>query len=366
MNRTTTTLADGRELHYYDGASRVRRPAPDQRPLEQVGARSELRFDPVLEEWVIVAGHRQGRTHRPSAGDCPLCPSGEGRLTEVPADDYDVVVFENRFPALSGREPGLATGPTPSGPVPPVVLDGSRPGVGRCEVVCFTPEHDVAFADLSRSQAELVVDAWRDRTEALSADPSVEQVFCFENHGVDIGVTLEHPHGQIYGYPFVTPRTRQAMASAEGYHQRTGRNLFDDVLARERADASRVVLESAEWTAFVPHAARWPFEIHLYPNHRVRDLAHLSDAQAKDLAGVSLDVMGRFERLFDGPSAYVAGWHQTPTRAGDDDMALHLEVFTVRRAADKLKYLAGSESGMGAFTNDVVPEEAARRLRAAA
>ncbi|MFJ6949731.1 DUF4931 domain-containing protein, partial [Streptomyces wuyuanensis] len=182
MKKTVTRLADGRELLYYDSRDDVVRDAVDRRPLEAIATTSEVRHDPLLGDAVAVASHRQGRTYHPPVGECPLCPSREGRLSEIPDSDYDVVVFENRFPSLTGEN-------------------------GHCEVVCFTPDHDASFAALTEEQAALVLDAWTDRTAELAERPQVRQVFCFENRGTEIGVTLGHPHGQIYAYPFVTPRT---------------------------------------------------------------------------------------------------------------------------------------------------------------
>jgi UDPglucose--hexose-1-phosphate uridylyltransferase len=208
-----------------------------------------------------------------------------------------------------------------------------------------------------------VTEALIDRTTALSALPGVAQVYCFENRGAEIGVTQPHPHGQIYAYPFVTPRTARALDGALAYARRTGRNLADDVLAAERAAGERIVLAGPHWTAFVPHAARWPYEVHLYPNRRVPDLASLRPAERAELAIAELDVLGRFARLFDEPAPYISAWHQAPVAAGREQLALHLELFTMRRSSDKLKYLAGSESGMDAFANDILPERAAARLR---
>jgi UDPglucose--hexose-1-phosphate uridylyltransferase len=209
----------------------------------------------------------------------------------------------------------------------------------------------------------LVVEAWVDRTLELSRLPHVEQVFCFENRGREIGVTLSHPHGQIYAYPFVTPRTRRMLDTARGHRERTWRNLFADVLDEERAAGVRVVVESQHWTAFVPAAARWPVEVHLYPRRHVADLPALTDDERDDFAEIYLDLLGRFEALFEVPLPYIAAWHQAPVRIDRDLAYLHLQVFSIRRAVDKLKYLAGSESGMGAFVTDVLPEDIARRLR---
>ncbi|MFD8321923.1 galactose-1-phosphate uridylyltransferase [Kitasatospora purpeofusca] len=389
--RTVTELADGRELIYYDrGTPPTDRAVADLRPLDAVAPSSEVRQDPMTGAWVTVAAHRQARTYHPPADECPLCPSREGRLSEIPAGDYQVAVFENRFPSLAG-EPGTH-------PVPPALddpLHSRGPGVGRCEVVCFTADHDASFADLDEDHARLVLDAWTDRTAELSALPGVRQVYCFENRGTEIGVTLAHPHGQVYALPFVPPRTAKMIDRAARHRAATGRNLFDDLVAAERASAdsliagssavgpagspaadsapgdrpedSRVVLAGEHWTAFVPFAARWPYEVHLFPNRRVPDFTGLNEDERAEFPRIYLDLLRRFDRLFsDGDrqvrAPYIAAWHQAPA-GHEDELALHLELFTVRRTADKLKYLAGTESGMEAFMNDVAPEFAARRLR---
>ncbi|WP_344466353.1 galactose-1-phosphate uridylyltransferase [Kitasatospora kazusensis] len=369
MKKTTTKLADGRELIYYDADDAAVRDAADPRPLEPTTALSEIRRDPATGDWVTVAAHRQGRIYHPPADECPLCPSRDGRLSEVPASDYDVVVFENRFPALSTDAVAHITGSDDP-------LRTRAPGAGRCEVVCFTAEHDSSFADLTEAKAGLVLEAWTDRTAELSALPGVQQVFCFENRGAEIGVTLAHPHGQIYAFPFAAPRTVKMIAEAAIHRERTGRNLFEDLVATEQADSERVVLAGEHWTAFVPFAARWPYEVHLYPNRRVADLTRLGPAERAEFPAVYLELLRRFDRLFaeDGagtgtapkaqtaPTPYIAAWHQAPAQLGEE-LALHLELFTIRRTVGKLKFLAGVESGMDAFVNDVSPEAAAQRLR---
>ncbi|MFD4346254.1 galactose-1-phosphate uridylyltransferase [Streptomyces coelicoflavus] len=348
MKKTSTRLADGRELVYYDLRDDTVRDAADRRPLERTVTTSEIRRDPLLGDSVAVASHRQGRTYHPPADQCPLCPSRGDRLSEIPDSSYDVVVFENRFPSLAGDS-------------------------GRCEVVCFTSDHDASFADLSEDQARLVLDAWTDRTSELSHLPSVDQVFCFENRGAEIGVTLGHPHGQIYAYPFTTPRTALMLRSLAAHKDATGgENLFDSVLAEELS-GDRVVLEGEHWAAFVPYAAHWPYEVHLYPKRRVPDLLGLDEAARTEFPQVYLELLRRFDRIFgegEPPTPYIAAWHQAPFGQLDefegvtrDDFALHLELFTIRRTSGKLKFLAGSESGMNVFINDVPPERAAGRLR---
>jgi UDPglucose--hexose-1-phosphate uridylyltransferase len=363
VRRRAARLADGRELIYFDDAGRdpsVADPrhldAPDRRDLPGPPSPSELRYDPLLDEWVAVAIHRQTRTFLPPPDECPLCPSTEDRWTEIPAADYDVAVFENRFPSFAGADQAPSPGPTPFTPV--------RPGAGRCEVVCYTSDHHASFADLPPARVRTVIDALADRTTALSALPQVEQVFCFENRGVEIGVTLHHPHGQIYATPFVTPRTRAMQAAARRYAERTdGRNLYADVLAAEQKAGERVVAANAHWTAYVPAAARWPFEVHLAPHRHLAGVPELSDAERDAFAPIYLDVLRRFDGLFDRPMPYISAWHQAPVRGERELAYLHLQLFSIRRAADKLKYLAGAESGMGVFINDVRPERAAELLR---
>jgi len=376
-------LADGRELVFYDdesaGTDRSAAAVHDDRPLEDHQAASQLRLDPLTREWVTVASHRQSRTFMPSAEDNPLAPSRPGHLTEIPATDYDVVVFENRFPSFARTVPdlaaidgasGLPAGVGPDGPghgAPGGDLVDSlvrrRPGLGRCEVICFSPDSEVSFRELSPRRVRTILEAWADRTRVLSAMAGVEYVFCFENRGVEIGVTLTHPHGQIYGYPFVPPTAQRLLDAALDHHAATGRVLYADVLAGELDAGVRIVTETAHWVAFVPAAGRWPVEVHVAPRVSVPDLPALDEDQRADFATVYLDVLGRLDALYDAPLPYIAAWRQAPVHVGRDAWGLHVQLFSIRRTADKLKYLAGSESGMGAFISDVVPEAVARRLR---
>ncbi|HEV2452398.1 MAG TPA: galactose-1-phosphate uridylyltransferase [Streptosporangiaceae bacterium] len=386
MWKSTGKLADGREIVYFDespGTGRANiRDSRDLPPTSRDagGPDSGLRWDPLLGEWVVIAAERQERTFLPSAQACPLCPSAPGRLTEVPASDYDVVVFENRFPALRGAgdggpsvDPSADPGADPGGAEP--ALAATRPALGRCEVVCFTADHDASFARLTPARARTVVEAWADRTAVLGGLAGVRQVYCFENRGEEIGVTLHHPHGQIYALPFVTPRMRRMLAQAREYAARTGGNLFDDLVAAEVAAGARIVARNEDWTAFVPASARWPYEVWLFPARRVPDLTALDEAARQAFCPLYLDVLRRLDALFAAPLPYIAAWHQAPRdsgaaggTAGETGRAgfgAHLQVLSVRRAPGKLKYLAGTESGTGVWSNDIVPETAARRLREA-
>ncbi|GAA1901436.1 galactose-1-phosphate uridylyltransferase [Arthrobacter gandavensis] len=351
-------LADGRELLYFFDAgeaparSRATPPA-DTRRLPPRPQTPRMRYDPLLGEWVSYAEHRQRRTHLPPASECPLCPSGPERATEIPARAYDVAVFENRFPAFG---PGTGSGVH--------AAQADAPAAGRCEVVAFAPQHDASFAGLTLERARTVIRAWAHRTAELSRIQGVAQVFIFENRGAEIGVTLHHPHGQIYAYPFATPRTLRQLESVQAYRAETGGDLFGDLLARELEEGNRVVARGRWWTAYVPYAARMPLEVHLVPHRNVPDLASLTGDEREELSALYLDVLRRIEGLYPTPTPYIAAWYQAPVEhPGRNSYRMHLQVTSPRRAENKLKYLAGSEAAMGAFIADVSPEETAARLR---
>jgi len=352
ITRSVRRLADGREIVYYDAAPGHARDAVDRRVLDDAPTHTELRHDALRDEWVVVAGHRQARTFLPPSSECPLCPTHNDQLTEIPEADYDVVVFENRFPSLTQRESESE------------LLDQwTRHGFGRCEVVCFTSNHGSALAQVDSARLRLVLEAWIDRDRELSSIPGVEYVFVFENRGVEIGVTLSHPHGQIYAYPFVPPRDEQMVRSARAYRDRTGGSLHDDVIAAELADGDRIVYEGEHWIAFVPRAARWPFELQMYTRRPIARLRDLSEAERAEFATMYLSLLRSLDAILGLPMPYIAAWHQAPVHGDEADSRLFLEVFSLRRAAEKLKFLAGSESAAGVWINDISPEDAAQALR---
>jgi len=353
-------LADGRELIYFDDPDTTLDPdrAPDARILDERPPTATMRLDPLTGEWVSIAAARQNRVFLPPDDLDPLAPATATNPSEVPSN-YDVAVFENRSPSF---------GPAETDPNQPESLEDlgaigvgrTRRSVGRCEVVCFSPEHHGSFASLTRTRARTVIEAWADRTAALSAIDSIQQVFPFENRGQEIGVTLHHPHGQIYGYPYITPRTQALVRSLDQY----GPTLFADILASEQA-GDRVVLRGEHWTAYVPFAARWPIEVHMMPHEHVPDFAATTPEQRDELAGLYLRLLRGIDALYDTPTPYIAAWHQAPVRLHRDEIRLTLQVTSPRRAATKLKYLAGSEAAMGAWIGDIVPEVAAENIRQA-
>ncbi|MDQ1171793.1 UDPglucose--hexose-1-phosphate uridylyltransferase [Microbacterium testaceum] len=363
-----THLADGRELIYFDdpGTALGAERAVDARTLDPRPATATMRQDVLTGDWITVASNRQNRAFLPPAHLDPLSPQTPTNPSEIPSL-YDVAVFENKSPSF-GPALDAAVGDAPEAVDPPrgaddlehLGLGRTRTSVGRCEVVCFSPEHEGSFGSLSRTRARTVIEAWADRTAALSQLPGIRQVFPFENRGKDIGVTLPHPHGQIYAYPYVTPRTQRLLDTIS----RTSDDLFARILEFEQA-GERVVLRGEHWTAFVPFAARWPIEVHVLPHRHVADLSETTDAERDELAPFYLRLLRGIDALYDTPTPYIAAWHQAPVDRARDAIRLNLQITSPRRAAEKLKYLAGSESAMGAWIGDVTPESQAERLRAA-
>lgn len=387
VRRTRTTLADGRELFYFDDSpeyvsgEKTRR-LDDPRPLadrftpivDEDGtvhpiASPWMRQDPLTGEWVPMATHRMNRTFLPPADANPLAPARPGAAYsdgEIPDTDYDVVVFENRFPSLlrvPGADPLAA----------PTLVDGedlflTRPATGRCEVICFSPRLEDSLATASPTRMRTVIEAWADRTEELMGMEGIEQVFCFENHGREIGVTLPHPHGQIYAYPYIAPRMRLIAERAAAHRAAKGSDLVGDVLAAEVRAGTRIIAENEHWVLFTPAAARWPVEMHLVPRRFVPDIAALTNEERASLADLYLRLLRAGNRFFveaDGAPIelpYIAGWYQAP-KGYRDDVRLHLQFLSILRSPGKLKYLAGSESGMAAWISDTTPEKIVARLK---
>jgi UDPglucose--hexose-1-phosphate uridylyltransferase len=317
---------------------------------------SELRFNELRGEQVAYAIHRQDRTFLPARDHCPLCPTRPGEPeTEIPFPAYEIAVFDNRFPAFESP-------------------------CGAAEVVVYSDDHDASFGTLAPERAEALMWVWRHRYLELGAREDVEYVFIFENRGVEVGVTLHHPHGQIYGYPFLPPVPALELAADE----RLGGCAPCALLARELADGRRMLYENAGVLAYVPEAARWPYEAHVTMRAHRASLRDCDAVELRLLADALQRVVRGFDALFRRPFPYVMAVHQaaTPTAAigGGEGVGpgarvagaakapaghLHVEFYPPLRTAEKLKYLAGSEQGAGAFVSDVLPEDSAAELREA-
>lgn len=315
---------------------------------------AELRWNPILEKWNIVSDERQDRPVLPE-DSCPLCPG----VLEVPQEDYYIVSFENRFPALR-RKPG----------VPNIEGDSFyrvKPNKGVCEVILYTSEHELQPADLDKSRFEDLVGVWKDRFTQLSQEEFVDYVYIFENRGEEIGVTLYHPHGQLYAFPFIPPRAQRSLDSARSHYNRAGRCIFCRVIETEMESGDRIIWNNEDFVAFVPFYAQFPYEVHLYPKRHFPDIAELQDDEISSFAEGVKTILRRYKHLFSLEEfPYMMTFHQAPVD-GDDYpyFHFHLEFYSLQRAADKIKYRAGVETGMGTFISSISPERMAEDLRRA-
>ena len=321
---------------------------------------TERRRDPTTGEWRIFATHRQDRTFLPDIDHCPLCPARPGRdVTEVNRPSYDLVVFDNKFPSL------VADPPPPS--VEASDLYGVERASGATEVVLYTDDHSATLATLDVERIDRLIEVWADRYAVLGRRDDVDYVFIFENKGEAIGVTLHHPHGQIYAYPEIPPRPRLELDMATAHLAEHGTCVFCDVVAAERAAGVRVVGANRSFLAVVPFAARFPYEVHVLSHRHAASLLDLTDRERRLLAELLQTVLRGYDALFGFSMPYVLSVHQAPTDGGHwlPVSHFHIEITPPHRTATKLKYLAGSELGAGAFINDTEPEDTAAALREA-
>ena len=355
MFRRRLTKPDGRALWLYS-ATAMPTHADVPSPPGARGEGGHLRWHPLRAEWVVYAAHRQHRTFLPPPAYNPLAPTTDANApTELPQGNYDVAVFENLFPTFS-----MAAERTPTHPVLP-----AAPALGSCEVVVFTQDPSATLGALPLWHLTLLFDVWADRTEALGASPDVQYVMPFENRGVEVGVTLHHPHGQIYAYPFVPPVPARELHSQREYLDAHGSGLLFDLLAAELHDGRRIVAADEHAIAFVPACARFPFEVWIAPRRPVALLPQLRTEERAGMARVLKTVLRTYDALWSTPFPYVMVVHQAPTDGAPHPEAhLHFEFYPVYRLPGRLKYLAGSELGAGLFTADAEPESMAAELRA--
>jgi UDPglucose--hexose-1-phosphate uridylyltransferase len=357
MYSQTLQKPDGRQLTLYSRypiAEGITAPSPSQDP---VLANPHLRWHPLRGEWVAYASHRQGRTFMPPPEYNPLAPTHDPQFpTELPQGQYDVAVFENRFPSL-----------TPTAHDPPVAIVETLPANGICEVVVFTQDPQAYLSTLPLNHLELLLQVWGDRTRAIGTHEQIQYVLPFENKGVEVGVTLHHPHGQIYAYPFVPPVPARMQTCQQAYYQQQQRGLLQDLIQKEMADDRRILYQDQDAVAFVPVCARYPYEVWVAPIQPVASFLDLSPRQRQGLARALKTVTLKYDGLWKRPFPYLMAWFQAPIDGQPHpEWHLHAEFYPPYRTPDKLKYLAGTELAAGMFANDALPEEKARELQAIA
>jgi UDPglucose--hexose-1-phosphate uridylyltransferase len=347
---------DGRALTLYARTPFHEPPLAPSPFAEPLSGRAHLRWHPLRGEWVTYAAYRQDRTFLPPPEYNPLAPTRDlTRPTELPPGDWQVAVFDNRFPSLGG--------PGESAPVQHIVP--TAPAAGHCEVVVYSQDPGGSLGALPLDHIELLLDVWADRTLRLSARSDVEYVLPFENRGAEVGVTLHHPHGQIYAYPVLPPVPARMQQQMADHHAAHGDGLLQALIEAERRDGRRLLYEGAHAVAFVPVCARYPYEVWVAPRAPVARLPELSPAQRADLARALKTVLLKYDGLWQRPLPYLMAWYQAPADGRPHpEWQLHAQFWPPYRTRDRLKYLAGTEIGAGFFAMDTLPEDKARELQA--
>ena len=354
MHSQELVKPDGRQLTLYSN-----RPIPDGMTApspfpEPQHPNPHLRWHPLRGEWVAYAAFRQNRSYQPPPQYNPLAPTVDAQLpTEIPAGEYEIAVFDNRFPSLA-----------PDAHDPPALTVPSAPANGRCEVVVFTQDPKTPLGRLPLSRIELLLKVWADRTRRLQGRNHIQYVLAFENRGIEVGVTLHHPHGQLYAYPFVPAVPARMLAQEREYYLQHGSSLLCDMARDEAADGKRVLYQDEYAIAFVPACARYPYEVWVMPLAPCKDFAALTPPQSESLARALKTVLLKFDSLWDRPFPYLMCWYQAPLDGGSHpETQLHAQFYPPYRTRDRLKYLAGTELGAGMFAMDVLPETMAYELQ---
>ncbi|MBE3555257.1 MAG: galactose-1-phosphate uridylyltransferase [Thermicanus sp.] len=312
---------------------------------------AELRFNPLLGDWVMVASNRQKRPTL-EKGACPFCP-GSGKVP----DQYEVLKYDNDFPVLM---------PDPPEPDPvETSLYKTEKSYGKCEVILYSPDHHATLPDLSLEHIGKLVNLWTDRFIELGEDPHHQYVLIFENRGEEVGVTMHHPHGQIYAYPFIPLKIKQELQHCKDHHERSGTCLLCEMNENETSFGKRIVRENEDFLAYLPFFTDYPYGVFIVSKSHKTSLADFTDRERKNLALILKEVTGGMDLLFERPFPYMMVFHQRPVNGEDveDYYHFHIEFYPPLRAKDKLKYYASSEMGAWATANPLTVEETAPTLR---
>ncbi|MES2525907.1 MAG: galactose-1-phosphate uridylyltransferase [Bdellovibrionota bacterium] len=351
MFKKTLTKPDGRSLYLYSHSQIADNIVPTNPKNDGAKATPHMRWHPFRREWVIFAGHRQNRTFLPPKDFSPLAVTKNADFpTEMPEGNYEIAVFENLFPSMNET-----TTEAPAMGVP------TAPAKGVCEVVVFTQDPDTSLGQLPLDRVELVLKVWADRTVELAKHEDIQYVMPFENRGVEMGVTLHHPHGQIYAYSFVPPVQERVLESMKAH---PGGKLLEELIAGELKDKERVIVETENVIAFIPVFARYPYETWIAPKKGFQHLHEMDPKTMKEMALVLKTLLLKFDHLWEKPFPYLMNLFQAPVDGNDYPFAhLYMQLTPPYRTKDRLKYLAGTELGAGIFVNDSVPEEKAKELK---
>ena len=304
-----------------------------------------MRWHPFRNEWVSYSKEREKRTFFPPKEYCPFCPSGNTNFpTEIPFKNFDIAILPNRWASFRTHNDHLSN------------IDGLEitPSNGHCEVVVYSSNHEETLADMPLEQIELLTSAWIDRYNEMFKRDDIKYIMPFENRGKECGVTLHHPHGQIYCYPFIPPVIEKEI---KVFNEKNYLLSIMDILEKKY-----YVYQDEYMIAAVPPFARYAYEIWMIPKQRVAGPWKFNDKQLKSFSICLQKIVKGYDKFLKKKCPYVMGLHAAP-RPDDESFHFHVEFYPPLRSGDKLKILAGSESMAGVFIMDVLPEETAAILR---
>lgn len=325
---------------------------------------SELRWNPLLRTYTMVAANRQKRPHLPKNW-CPFCPESGN----VPKD-YQVHVYPNDYPVLTLEEAkhiGFVPYETNQKDHSPYA---NTKAYGQCEVILYSPNHHGKLYELSLDHLTLLVQTWAERLEVLRQEKRIQYIFPFENRGEEVGVTMPHPHGQLYAYSFVPLKIKTELESCQQFYQETGQNLFAAMNEEELADGRRIIMENEHFLAYLPYFTDYPFGVFIVSKAQKIYISEFTPAEQQALAEMLKNITGAFDQIYNRPFPYMMCMHQAPVNApiyagAKDYYRFHIEFYPPLRAADKIKWYASSEMGAWAAANVVAVEESAKTLRKA-
>ncbi len=314
----------------------------------------ELRWNPLLATWTMVATNRQNRPHLPKNYN-PFAP-GQG---SIPAK-YDVLAYDNDFPTLS-QHPSSAVDSSSS-------VFKSKEAYGKCEVILYSDNAENQLYDLSDEHVLKLIELWTERFRELSKDKRIKYIFEFENRGEEVGVTIHHPHGQLYAYSWIPKKIEDELANCKKYFKQNGTNLFSDLNAAEKKHKHRIIAENKSFLCYIPYFTDYPFGVFIVGKKLKQNFTEFTLAEKKDLASMLKQLVAAFDKIYNRHFPYMMCIHQSPVNTPKyadckDYYAFHIEFYPPLRAADKVKWYAGSEMGAGAAANPLDVDECAAILR---
>ena len=303
-----------------------------------------MRWNPSREEWVTYSAGRKDRTFFPPKEYCPLCPGANlDYPTEIPFKNFEVAVFPNRWASFNSMGENVHLENTLT-----------KPSKGECEVVVYSSEHLNTISEMPLDRIELLTMVWIDRYKELQKNPDVKYVLPFENRGEECGVTLHHPHGQIYAYPFIPPTIKKEIGAFKK------ENFLINIM--KQLEEIYYVYQNENFVAAVPPFARYAYEVWIIPKNQIEGPWKFNDNQIEDFSKCIQKVVKGYDTFLNKKCPYIMGLHASP-ELNDSNFHFHVEFYPPLRHGDKPKILAGSESMAGVFIMDVLPEDSANVLR---